>query len=69
MISGFFTIEGTGRPLPGFSLEQCPDIVGDEIERTAQWNGGGNLVALASRLVRLRFAMKDADLYSFRFRY
>ncbi len=32
------------------------------------WEGGLDVSALAGRPVRLRFAMKDADLYSIQFR-
>lgn len=57
-----------GKPIPGFTLADCPAIFGDTIERTVHWQGGSDLSALAARVVRLRFALKDADLYSLRFR-
>ena len=55
-----------GRPVSGFALEDCPEIYGDEIERTVSWKGG-SLAHLAGETVRLRFVLKDADLYSLRF--
>lgn len=58
----------TGRPLPGFALSDCVPIYGDEIARVVRWKSGADLGALASRPVRLRFAMEDADLFSLRFR-
>jgi len=57
-----------GAPLPGFALKDCPEIIGDQIERVVAWKGGTNVAPLAGKRVRLRFAMKDADLYSVRFR-
>ncbi len=57
-----------GQPVEGFSLEECPEITGDEISRIVSWNGGDDLGSLAAKTVRLRFVMKDADLYSLRFR-
>lgn len=45
---------------------ECVEIFGDEIERTAAWTGG-DLSALAGKPVRLRFELKEADLYSIRF--
>ena len=60
--------DAEGRPLPGYGLEDCPDIFGDEIEGVAKWTGGPDLSSLAGRPVRLRFAVKDADIYAFRFR-
>ena len=60
----------TGQPLPGYSLEDASEIIGDEIDRAVAWPraGGADLGDLAGRPVRLRFRMKDADIYSFRFR-
>jgi hypothetical protein len=57
-----------GNPIEGFSLEDCPEIYGDEVERAVQWKQGTTLEELAGKPVRLRFVMKDADLYSLRFR-
>jgi hypothetical protein len=57
-----------GASLPGYSLEECRSIIGNEIERTVAWNGGVSLRAIAGKPVRLRFFMKDADLYSIEFK-
>ena len=57
-----------GAPLPGYTLADSDEIVGDSIERIVHWKTGSDVSALAGKPVRLRFAMKDADLYSFRFR-
>ncbi|MDM8005163.1 MAG: hypothetical protein QUV05_03295 [Phycisphaerae bacterium] len=57
-----------GRPMPGFGLDDCAEIWGDEIERVVKWKGGPDVSKLAGKPVRLRFVMKDADLYSIRFR-
>ena len=56
-----------GRPFPGLSLSDCPEIIGDEIERPVTWEGRQDLGQLSGKPVRLRFVMKDADLYSMRF--
>lgn len=56
-----------GAPLEGFTLQQCPEIYGDAIERAVSWEDGENLSALAGKAVRLKFVMRDADLYSLRF--
>ena len=55
-----------GQALPGFSLADCEEVFGDELARTVSW-GDGELGKLAGRPVRLRFALRDADLFSFRF--
>lgn len=60
--------EPPGKPIPGYTLDDCPEIIGDEIERVVRWKHGPDVSALAGRPIRLRFVMKDADLYSLRFR-
>ena len=69
-VSGFVLVEiqdEAGIPIPGYTLADCPEIIGDEIMRVVAWRGGADVAQLAGQLVRLRFAMKDADLYSFKF--
>jgi len=56
-----------GNPLPGFSLRECPAIYGDTIERKVSWENGSDLVFLEGEIIRLRFVLKDADLFSFKF--
>jgi hypothetical protein len=60
--------DAAGQPLPGFELAACREIYGDEFERPVAWGKGADLGALRGRLVRLRFVMRDADLYAIRFR-
>ena len=57
-----------GAPVPGFSLEECDEIYGDDISRPVAWRGRTELKELVGRAVRLRFVLKDADIYSIRFR-
>ena len=54
--------------LPGHALDDCPAIVGNEIEHVVSWRGGSDLSALAGTPVRLRLVLQDADIYSLRFR-
>jgi hypothetical protein len=56
-----------GHPQPGFTLDACPEIFGDEIDGTVEWEGDGDMRSLAGQPVRLRFVLKDADLFAFRF--
>ena len=58
----------SGDAIPGYALEDAQEIVGDEIERLVAWKAGTDVSALAGKPVRLRFVLKDADLYSLRFR-
>lgn len=57
-----------GEPIPGRTLADCPEIIGDEIERVVRWKDGPALGRLQGTVVRLRFVMRGADLYSIRFR-
>ncbi len=57
-----------GEPLPGFTLAESPEIFGDAIEQTVSWKNGADVSRLAGAPVRLRFVMKDADLYSICFK-
>ncbi len=57
-----------GKPIEGFSLDDCPEIYGDALQRAVGWKGGSDVSRLAGQPVRLRFVLKDADLYSLRFR-
>jgi hypothetical protein len=59
--------DDSGKGIAGFALGDCPEIIGDEIDRVIAWLGGTDVSKLTGRVVRLRFALKDADLYSFRF--
>lgn len=59
--------DADGAPMPGYRLDECDMIAGDETERMVAWNGAGDVAGLAGRPVRLRFAMKDADLFSLQF--
>jgi hypothetical protein len=60
--------DDSGRPLPGRALADAPERVGDEIAGIYRWPDGGGLDGFAGKPVRLRMVLKDADLYSFRFR-
>jgi hypothetical protein len=56
-----------GKPIDGFTLAECPEVIGDEIERVVRWKSGSDVSRLAGRPIRLRFLLADGDLYSLRF--
>ena len=59
--------DASGKPMPGFTLSDCEEHFGDSLARTVVWKNGTNVSSLAGKPVRLRFVLKDADVYSFRF--
>jgi len=59
--------EDDGTPITGFTLKDCPPMIGDRIAGILRWTAGDSLQVLKGRSVRLRFRLTDADVYSFRF--
>ena len=55
-----------GQPLANFSADDCDPLQGDEIAQQISWRGDAN-GPFTGRPVRVRFEVKDADVYSFRF--
>ena len=56
-----------GKPVPGFSLFECREQIGNEIERQVTWDSDSDLSTVVAEPLRLRFVMKDADLFAFQF--
>ena len=59
--------DAENRPIPGYSLREAVDLFGNRIAGRAAWKNGTDVGRLADQPVRLRFVMRDADLYSIRF--
>ena len=59
--------DADGTPLPGYTLADSIELIGNEIERDVVWKGGADVSKLAGKPIRIRFEMKDVDLYSWRF--
>ena len=56
-----------GKPIEGFSQQDCRELIGDRIDQTVTWKHGTDVSRLAGKPIRLRIVMKDADLYSLQF--
>lgn len=59
--------DAAGQPIKGFSLADSEINFGDTVARRLTWKTRSNLGILAGTPIRLRFELKDADLYSYRF--
>ncbi|MAV34547.1 MAG: hypothetical protein CMJ59_03730 [Planctomycetaceae bacterium] len=64
-------LDERGAPVQGFTIEECPWIYGDSLDRTVEWLAGDDITdhvgTYAGKAVRLVFELKDADLFSFQF--
>lgn len=68
--AGFVRVEildAKGKPIPGYTVNDCREIIGNEIKRIVSWNGKEDVSALEGKPVRLKIYMKDADLYALKF--
>lgn len=68
--AGGFRVElqtADGKPIPGYTLDECPEIIGDRIDRAVSWKSGADVGKLAGQPVRIRFVLRDADVYSLQF--
>jgi hypothetical protein len=59
--------DSDAKALPGYSLDDCHPIFGDTTDRLVTWKSGPDVGGLSGKTVRLRFELKDADVYSLRF--
>ena len=57
-----------GSAIEGYALTNCTPLIGDEIGQAVSWKGAPGIAALAGKPVRLRFELKNADVFSYRFR-
>ena len=57
-----------GAPQKDHTLEECAPIFGDTPRHTVRWRySGSDMRPFAGKPIRLRFVLKDADLYAFQF--
>lgn len=58
--------DASGKPLAGYALADCAPLRGDGVAQSVRWKGGAQLPrATKDRPLRLRFEVRDADLYGF----
>jgi hypothetical protein len=61
-------LDAAGQSLPGFTLADSLETIGNELDRAIQWKAGSDVSSLAGKPVRLKFVLKDADVFSLRFK-
>jgi hypothetical protein len=61
--------DAQGQPIPGFTLQDCEELSYDDIDRVITWRkkGSPDLSSLAGKAIRIRWVLRDADVFSFKF--
>ena len=60
--------DARGHVIEGYALDDCHEVWGDDLARTVKWGDTTDVSKLAGQPVRLRFVVRDADLYSIQLR-
>ena len=60
--------DATGTPIKGCELASCLKLQGNEIEQVVCWRTAKSVKEFAGKPIQVRFALKEADVYSIRFR-
>jgi hypothetical protein len=61
-------LDEAGRPIPGYSVDECVYINGDFIDTPVEWRErGADVSALAGRVVQVIFRLRGAKLYAMQF--
>lgn len=56
-----------GTPLPGYSLEDCDGLEGEQLWTAMRWHGNADVSSLRGKLIRVRFVLRRVRLHAFRF--
>lgn len=59
--------DAAGKPIPGFALDDAPELYGDSTDQIVSWKSGNDVGKLAGQPLRLHFVLHDADVFSFQF--
>lgn len=60
-------LDNHGNVIQNYSSDDCIPLIGNEISRQVEWESGSDLTKLKETPIKLRFKLKDADVYSLRF--
>jgi len=61
-------LDESGKPIPGWGLDDCVYISGDFLEKEVEWLGSGKDVSkLAGRTIQLVFRLRGTKLYALQF--
>jgi hypothetical protein len=61
-------LDGEGKAIEGLGLKDCDLIhTANEVNRVVKWKGKADVSQWAGKPIRLRFGLKNSDLYAFQF--
>jgi hypothetical protein len=61
-------LDTDGKEIPGLGLGDCEAVKGDSIRKTVRFKDDALLKSVAGRAVHVKFELRDAKLYAFRFK-
>jgi hypothetical protein len=61
-------LDENNQPIPGYTASDCRSLQSDELRYKVRWKGKSGLLALAGKPIKLRFHLRDGDLYAFQFK-
>ncbi len=56
-----------GQPVPGFSIDDCDEIMTNNVAHVVTWNGKSDVAALAGKPLRLQVEARSTKLHGFQF--
>ena len=59
--------DASGKPIPGYTLAESHEIFGDALEHPVEWKSTSSVSRLSGKPIRLRFVLREADLYALKF--
>ena len=59
--------DAQGVPFSGYTFDDMDPIYGDKLDQNVEWSHHRNLSELSGVEMKLRFELRDADVFSFRF--
>jgi hypothetical protein len=61
-------LDADGKPFAGFGAEDCEAITRDGFDQVVKWRGTSDLSALAGKVIRVQFSLRQSALYTWQFK-
>ena len=65
--AGVEVLDGKGRPIPGYTFDECHKINSDQLRARINWRDKVDLAELVGQTVQLKFVYRYGCLYSWGF--